>query len=80
MTTPETGVWVQTVDGCMDLFCANGDRWARADDRVYVYDDAGDDSNTVAEIEAAYFVSAACTSEESLANIETTDDDTNIPS
>lgn len=75
MTT--TGIWVQTTDPYLDLFLETADYWTRADDQIYVYRDDESD-NPVAEVADEYFVSAAETSEESLADHPTTADDTEV--
>lgn len=75
--TDETGVYVQTTEPYQDLFLSDGVRWARADDRTYVY---SNEDETVAEVVDEHFVSAAHASAESLADLNTTDDDSQVSS
>lgn len=73
MPDTHTGVYVQISNPHRDLFLADGDRWTRADGRVYVYDDSEETPNPVAEVPSEHFVSAAHTTAESLADVPTVD-------
>lgn len=74
----DIGIWVQLEKPYLDLFLPMGDRWARADDdRVFVYDD---EDEVVAEAAGAHFVTACRITAESLPDIDTTDDGSEVPS